>query len=55
MTEDLLICTAAIELSRARWVVGALPPEGAKVAVTAVGGGDTDRLTGHLNKIQARA
>lgn len=26
MTEVRLICTVAIELSRSRWVIGALPP-----------------------------
>jgi len=54
MTEDRLICTVAIELSRSRWVVGALPPRGAKVAVGAVSGGDTERLMEHLNRIEGR-
>lgn len=54
MTDASLICTVAIELSRARWVVGALPPTGNKVSVGAVPGGDTDRLMQHLNKIQTR-
>lgn len=54
MTERPLICTVAIELSRARWVIGALAPRGTKVTVGAVPGGDTERLMEHLNKIEAR-
>jgi hypothetical protein len=42
MTEPHLICTVAIELSRARWVIGALLPRGTKVTVGAVPGGDTE-------------
>lgn len=53
MTEHNLICTVAIELSRSRWVVGALPPESTKVTVKTMGGGDTDRLMAHLNRIEA--
>lgn len=54
MTDAPLICTVAIELSRARWVIGALPPKGTRVTVGAVRGGDTERLMEHLNKIEAR-
>jgi transposase len=54
MTEVPLTCTVAIELSRARWVIGALPPRGTKVSVGAVPGGNTERLVEHLNKIEAR-
>ena len=54
MTEEVLICTVAIELSRSRWVIGALPPRGAKVTVGAIAGGDTDRLMEHFNKIETR-
>lgn len=54
MTEPHLICTVAIELSRARWIIGALAPRGTKVTVGAVPGGDTERLMEHLNKIEAR-
>ncbi|MCF3934361.1 transposase [Acuticoccus sp. M5D2P5] len=53
MTEHNLICTVAIELSRSRWVVGALPPDGTKVTVKAMGGGDTAQLMAHLNRIEA--
>ena len=49
MTEPHLICTVAIELSRARWVIGALLPRGTKVTVGAVPGGDTERLMELLN------
>ena len=54
MTEPHLICTVAIELSRARWIIGTLPPRGTKVTVGAVTGDDTERLMEHLNKIEAR-
>ena len=37
MTEERLIFSVAIELSCARWVIGALPPRGAKVALGAPG------------------
>lgn len=54
MTEQRLICTVAIELSRARWVIGALPPRGTKVTVSSVPGGDTARLMEQLNKTELR-
>lgn len=53
MTEHNLICTVAIELSRSRWVVGALPPVGTKVTVKTMGGGDTYQLMAHLNRTEA--
>ena len=54
MSEERLICTVAIELGRSRWLVGALPPRGTKVTVASIGGGDTERLMEHLNKVEAR-
>lgn len=54
MTEECLICTVAIELSRSRWIIGALPPRGTKVAVATVAGGNTEQLMAHLNRVEAR-
>ncbi|WP_160296903.1 hypothetical protein [Sphingomonas sp. ERG5] len=50
MTDAPLIRSAAIELCRARWAIGALLPEGTKVNVGAVRGGDTERLMEQLKK-----
>lgn len=54
MSEAPLICTVAIELSRSRWMIGALPPRSTKVAVSAVAGGDTGRLLVQLHQLQER-
>jgi transposase len=48
-----LMCTVAIELSRSRWMIGALPPRATKVSTRAIGGGDTVRLMDHLGKIKS--
>lgn len=48
-------CYVALELSRRKWLVGALLPEAKKVTSTSVSGGDTDGLLMALNKIASKA
>jgi transposase len=48
-------CYVALELSRSKWLLGALLPESEKVATSSVMGGDLDALLSALNKISARA
>ena len=48
-------CYVALELSRSRWLVGALLPGSEKVTTTSVAGGDTDKLLVVLNGIVAKA
>lgn len=48
-------CYVALELSRNKWLVGALLPGSDKVATISVAGGDTDGLLAALNKCGSRA
>lgn len=48
-------CYVALELSRNKWLVGALLPGADKVKTSSVSGGDTDGLLSALNRITARA
>jgi transposase len=48
-------CYVALELSRKKWLVGALLPEAKKVTSISVSGGDTDGLLTALNKIASKA
>ena len=48
-------CHIALELSRSRWLVGALLPGRAKVALHTVPGGDAQGLLALLRRIEARA
>jgi transposase len=48
-------CHVALELSRSRWLVGALLPGRAKVALHTVPGGDAQGLLALLRRIEARA
>ncbi len=48
-------CYVALELSRAKWLVGALLPGRCKVATTVVPGGDTTALLDALGRFAARA
>jgi transposase len=48
-------CHVALELSRSRWLVGALLPGRAKVALHTVTGGDAPALLALLRRIEARA
>lgn len=48
-------CYVALELSRNKWLVGALLPDTEKVTTMSVPGGDTDGLLSALNKISAKA
>jgi len=47
-------CYVALELSRNKWLVGALLPEAEKVWTCSVAGGDTDGLLSALNTIQEK-
>lgn len=46
-------CYVALELSRSKWLVGALLPGCDKVATISVSGGDTDELLAALNRLVA--
>src|SRR3712207_6176346 len=48
-------CYVALELSRAKWLVGALLPGRSKVTTTVVPGGDTTALLDALGRFAARA
>src|SRR3712207_8680217 len=48
-------CYVALELSRAKWLVGALLPGRSKVTTTVVPGGDTAGLLETLGRFAARA
>ena len=48
-------CYVALELSRAKWLVGALLPGRSKVTTTVVPGGDTAALLDALGRFAARA
>jgi hypothetical protein len=48
-------CHVALELSRSRWLVGALLPGRAKVALHTVPGGDAHGLLALLRRVEARA
>ena len=48
-------CYVALELSRAKWLVGALLPGRSKVTTTVVRGGDTAALLDALGRFAARA
>ena len=48
-------CYVALELSRARWLIGALLPGRSKVTTTLVPGGDTAALLDVLTRLAARA
>jgi transposase len=48
-------CYVALELSRSKWLVGALLPGRDKVATIRVTGGDTDGLLHALNRLVAKA
>src|SRR5690606_18712066 len=48
-------CYVALELSRSKWLVGALLPRSEKVSTISVAGGDTEKLLAALEKIVARA
>jgi len=48
-------CYVALELSRNKWLVGALVPGADKVTTSSVSGGDTDGLLSALNRIAAKA
>ena len=48
-------CYVALELSRNKWLVGALLPGAKKVTSISVAGGDTDGLLIALNKSVAKA
>jgi transposase len=48
-------CYVALELSRAKWLVGALLPGSENVATTPVTGGDTDKLLAALDRIAMKA
>ena len=48
-------CYVALELSRAKWLVGALLPGRSKVTTTMVPGGDTAGLLDALGRFAARA
>jgi transposase len=48
-------CYVALELSRNKWLVGALLPNAEKVTTMSVTGGDTDGLLSALNKMFAKA
>ena len=48
-------CYVALELSRAKWLVGALLPGRSKVTTTVVPGGDTAALLDVLGRFAARA
>jgi len=50
----VLVCAVAIELARARWVVGVLPPKSSKVAVQGITGGDAHGLLSLLRRTEAR-
>ena len=48
-------CSVALELSQAKWLVGALLPGRAKVTLQTVRGGDAEGLMDVLRKLEARA
>ncbi len=48
-------CYVALELSRNKWLVGALLPGQDKVVTISVKGGDTDGLLDALNRLVSRA
>jgi transposase len=48
------VCAIAIELSRARWVVGILLPGSVKVTTRTITGGDTTKLLDLLSKTRAQ-
>ena len=48
-------CYVALELSRAKWLVGALLPGRSKITTTLVPGGDTAALLDVLTRLAARA
>jgi transposase len=48
-------CYVAFELSRAKWLVGALLPGHSKITTTLVPGGDTAALLDVLTRLAARA
>jgi transposase len=48
-------CYVALELSRGKWLVGALLPGRDKVATFSINGGDTDGLLDVLNRFVAKA
>lgn len=48
-------CYVALELSRTKWLVGALLPASKKVTMVSINGGDTDGLLIALNRITTKA
>src|SRR3954462_8321019 len=53
-TSSSQTCYVALELSRAKWLVGALLPGRSKVLTTLVPGGDTAALLDVLHRLAAR-
>src|SRR3954452_25317284 len=53
-TSSSQTCYVALELSRAKWLVGALLPGRSKVLTTLVPGGDTTALLDVLHRLAAR-
>ncbi len=53
-TQLTFVCTVSIELARARWVVGILPPKSSKVLIQSIAGGDAHGLLALLDRIRAR-
>ncbi len=52
---DCVNCYMALELSRSKWLVGALLPDSKKVVVNSVPGGDVEKLLRVLSQIEAKA
>jgi transposase len=52
---EYIDCYVALELSRTKWLVGALLPGSEKVSTIPVAGGDREKLLAALRRIAAKA